>query len=163
MSAPLMIAIMFQLQQNGINPKLCGFDVPVYVGGGADFEVKKKEGKTWSKEKAMMHPLDVQATQVNGLEGSKLVHSNEMKVIAPMSATKGGCADYKNKHKKVMFMNSDGKVSFVLGGWSLCRQTFCRGSALNSCSRPRRDRPVQRRNPCAPEPHCATGSARTGG
>ena len=118
LGSPLMLDFMAHLVDNGIRPQICGFDVPIYIGGGAKFEVLDRKDGQWAKQPSPLHPIDQlmngDGTIKDPLAGAKLVQTRMLGVKARLPHR----PDYKNLHKKVMRVDANGVLSFGLVGWS---------------------------------------------
>jgi len=110
----IMTGLLEHLAKMKIRPMICGYDIPIFAGDGP---IK------------MAQPARQLKTRVDGewkaaayddpaIDGRKLVIKKGRQSLVPIKAVLEVDPAYKNKHKKVLCLDEDGKIMNALAGWS---------------------------------------------
>lgn len=111
----IMVGLMTDLAKLGIRPMICGYDIPVFAGDGpmkkgqSSRSVKKLEKGAWAETKYA--DPDVY--------GRKLVlYKDGRQSLGPLKDRNSVENDFRQRHKKVLRLDDQGRIANALAGWS---------------------------------------------
>jgi hypothetical protein len=111
----IMVSLLGDLDELGIRPMVCGYDIPVFAGEGL---YKKEKPARGIKTFADNEWKDAKYSDPE-IYGRKLViYKDGRQSLATLKSRDKAQQDYKKLHKKVLRLNDKGQIAEALAGWS---------------------------------------------